>query len=107
MKCEFCGREIPKDESGFLDRRRKYCSDECAKSARRNYMRDYHNEKYGVDEQYTESHKKHSAEWSKQNRQNKKVEMYNDLINGLAALDTRGEMIDFLKQEFHITRKLQ
>lgn len=107
MKCEYCGKEIPTDASGFVDRRKKYCSEQCKKNARHEYMKRYHRAKYGNDDKYTNSHLEHSREWMRSYRGEMKEQMYKELIEELAACDSDEEKINLLKAKYRITRRLK
>ena len=83
MKCEYCGKELPTDSSGTVDRRRKFCSDECFKNSRAKYIHDYYMKRYKKDEKYTQSKLAKSREWNQRKREELREQLYTECVVNL------------------------
>lgn len=107
MKCAYCGKTIMANGEEAKDRRCKFCSDECRKAANREYRKEYHKLKYGVDERYTESHLQHSSSWNKVQREKRRTKMYEDFVDRIATMTSKEEIISFIEDNYRLTRRLK
>ena len=105
MKCEYCGKELPTDSSGTVDRRRKFCSDECFKNSRAKYIHDYYMKRYKKDEKYTQSKLAKSREWNQRKREELREQLYTECVESIANCETVEEAIALVKKNYHISRR--